>query len=87
MQRPSTLLGIDHIKLAASDLETTRKFYCSTLGFEYLQHYDHKKPTGELFAVMLQLQHTTADGSKTPIMCEVRLNPAQAKVQQGWDPM
>ncbi|KAK3045868.1 hypothetical protein LTR09_012599 [Extremus antarcticus] len=84
MSRPN-FIGINHLKFAAADILKTKNFYCSIMNFGYLADYDHRMPSGELFAVMLQLEHTTSSGATTPILVEIRHNEAQAKAQQGWD--
>ncbi|KAJ7677576.1 hypothetical protein B0H14DRAFT_2655997 [Mycena olivaceomarginata] len=48
------------------------------LSFTHLAHFDHKRPSGELFAVILQ-------HAPTGLLVELRLNPAQAAAQHGWD--
>lgn len=77
--QPPPILGIDHIKIPTSSIEAKLAFYTSTLSFTHLTHFDHRRAgSGELFGVMLQ--HTP-----TGLLVELRLNPAQATAQRGWD--
>ena len=83
MSRPTLPWGINHIKIPAKDTIKTKDWYVNTLGLEYLPELDHKRQNGELFAVMLKFP----EGSPTTHWVEIRLNPAQAEAQKGWDPV
>ncbi|KAJ7137510.1 Glyoxalase/Bleomycin resistance protein/Dihydroxybiphenyl dioxygenase [Mycena crocata] len=73
------ILGIDHLKLPTASLPAKLAFYTDILSFTHLEHFDHRRPnSGELFGVILQ--HTPTD-----LLVELRLNPAQATTQCGWD--
>ncbi|KAJ7441933.1 Glyoxalase/Bleomycin resistance protein/Dihydroxybiphenyl dioxygenase [Mycena galericulata] len=77
--QPPPILGIDHLKLPTSSIATKLEFYTTILPFTHLAHFDHRHvDTGETFAVILQ--HTPTD-----LLVELRLNPAQAAAQRGWD--
>lgn len=93
--------GINHLKLAASGIAETRLFYCNILNFTQHTHWNHYTGSGELFAIMLKVEYlvpptsTTASPSTstegadqtTPTLCEIRYHEAQARVQEGWDPI
>jgi catechol-2,3-dioxygenase len=83
MSRSAASWGINHIKIPATDIFKTRNFYADILGLEYLPALDHKSKDGDLFAVMLHFPQ----GSATQHWIEIRLNPAQAEAQKGWDPV
>ncbi|KAK4555559.1 hypothetical protein LTR86_007312 [Recurvomyces mirabilis] len=82
MERPPPLTKINHIKLAAKDIRTTQMFYTEIMGCAYVPEYDHKTAQGELFASMVKLQPEGRD-----FIVEIRHNEAQAKTQEGWDPI
>ena len=74
--------GINHIKLAASDILRTKEFYGNIIGLNHLPHYDHRNKQGELFALMHSMTHVS-----TTLLFEIRHNEAQAQAQKGWDPI
>jgi catechol 2,3-dioxygenase-like lactoylglutathione lyase family enzyme len=76
--QPPPILGVDHIKIPTASVPAKLAFYTSVLSFTHLAHFDHKRPSGELFAVILQ-------HAPTGLLVELRLNPAQAAAQHGWD--
>lgn len=87
MERPTTLYGIHHFKLAVNSIEKTKDFYINIIGLEYFQQYDHRQydhrnKEGELFAIILGLNHRA-----NPLNIELRRNPEQAQKQQRWDPV
>ncbi|KAJ6468555.1 Glyoxalase/Bleomycin resistance protein/Dihydroxybiphenyl dioxygenase [Mycena vitilis] len=81
-QSPPTrppILGLDHLKLPTSSLPAKLEFYTSVLPFTHLAHLDHRHAgSGTLFAVILQ-------HPQTAVVLELRLHPAQAIAQRGWD--
>jgi len=74
--QPPPLLGLHHIKLAATDLTTTLNFYTTILPFQPLPSFNHYDKNNTLFAVLFQ-----HPASKT--LVEVRKNTGQAKAQVG----
>ncbi|OQO09836.1 hypothetical protein B0A48_04188 [Cryoendolithus antarcticus] len=74
------LAGLDHIKLASSNIVTTSAFYVDILGFTRIPEFDHRTPSGDLFAVICK--HPSI-----PTMLEIRLNAEQATRHQTWDPV
>ncbi|KAK5158384.1 hypothetical protein LTS14_003402 [Recurvomyces mirabilis] len=82
MDRPPPFTKINHIKLAAKDIRMTQMFYNEIMGCAYIPEYDHKTAQGELFTSMVKLQHEGKD-----FIVEIRHNEAQAKAQEGWDPI
>ncbi|KAJ7629211.1 Glyoxalase/Bleomycin resistance protein/Dihydroxybiphenyl dioxygenase [Mycena polygramma] len=76
---PPPILGIDHLKLPTSALDAKLEFYTSVLPFTHLTQFDHRHAdSGALFAVILQ-------HPQTALLVELRLHPAQAAAQRGWD--
>lgn len=53
MERP-TFWGINHIKLATSDIRKTQAFYTDIMGMVFIPEFDHRKPDGSLFASMVR---------------------------------
>lgn len=82
MERP-TSYGINHLKLAATDIRKTLAFYTDVMGCEYIPQYDHRNAGGELFAVMVKFRQQGA----TDTILEIRIDEHQAKAQQFWDPI
>jgi catechol 2,3-dioxygenase-like lactoylglutathione lyase family enzyme len=77
--QPPPILGIDHLKLPTSSIAPKLAFYKGILGLTHLSQFDHRHAdTHELFGVILQ--HTP-----TSLLVDLRLNPAQAAAQRGWD--
>ncbi|KAK6435128.1 hypothetical protein LTR95_008693, partial [Oleoguttula sp. CCFEE 5521] len=74
------LAGLDHIKLASSDIAATSAFYVDILGFTRIPGFDHLTPSGDLIAVICKHR-------SIPTMLEIRLNPEQATRHQTWDPV
>ena len=50
-----TLRGIHHLKLFVSDLEANLDWFERALGAERQPEFDHRKPDGELFAVIIRI--------------------------------
>jgi catechol 2,3-dioxygenase-like lactoylglutathione lyase family enzyme len=77
--QPPPILGIDHLKLPTNSLPAKLAFYTSILPFTHLTQFDHRHAdSNELFAVILQ-------HPQTELLLELRLHPAQAAAQKGWD--
>ncbi|KAK6382980.1 hypothetical protein LTS17_003650 [Exophiala oligosperma] len=72
--------GINHLKLATSDLWRCHDFYTKVLPFTPLPQYHHYTPEHKLFAVMFE-------HSPTKVIVEARYHPKQAEAQRGWDPV
>ncbi|KAJ7289735.1 Glyoxalase/Bleomycin resistance protein/Dihydroxybiphenyl dioxygenase [Mycena rebaudengoi] len=73
------ILGIDHIKIPTSSIDAKLAFYTSVLSFTHLIDFDHRRAdSDELFGVILL-------HAPTGLLVELRLNPAQAAAQRGWD--
>jgi len=79
---PPAIQSLNHLKIPVHDVRKTQDFYVKVMGMEYIPNYDHKKPNGQLFASMVRFQHEGKD-----IIVEFRLNAAQAKAQERWDPI
>nr|OQO12556.1 hypothetical protein B0A51_17321 [Rachicladosporium sp. CCFEE 5018] len=77
---PPPLAGLDHIKLASSDIAATSAFYVDILGFTRIPEFDHLTLSGDPFAVICK-------HASVPTMLEIRLNPEQATRHQTWDPV
>jgi len=77
---PRSFNGVNHLKLASSDIWKTHDFYTKIFHFTPLPHYNHYTPEHKLFAVMFE--HTP-----TKLIVEVRYEPTQAAAQKGWDPV
>ncbi|KAJ7766978.1 Glyoxalase/Bleomycin resistance protein/Dihydroxybiphenyl dioxygenase [Mycena maculata] len=72
-------LSIHHLKIPTGSLSTKLEFYTTILPFTHLAHFDHRHAdSGDLFAVIIQ-------HAPTALLIELRLNPAQAAAQRGWD--
>ena len=76
----AVLRGIHHLKFAVSDIARGQAFYEAALGAVRLGALDHRRPDGALFAIIMRVP-----GLGT--MLELRLNPAQATAQAGFDPV
>lgn len=74
------LRGVHHLKFPVADLGRGQAFYEAALGAVRLDALDHRRPDGSLFAIILRVP-----GLGT--MLELRLNPAQAMAQAGFDPV
>ncbi|MFT4068190.1 VOC family protein [Paraburkholderia sp.] len=77
MTRPS-IGGIHHLKFTVSDLDSSLKFYERALGARRLRELDHRRPDGELFAYILEIDGLGA-------YLEIRLLPTSAKAEAGRD--
>jgi catechol 2,3-dioxygenase-like lactoylglutathione lyase family enzyme len=83
VSRPSgsrSFNGVNHLKLATSDIWKCHDFYTKILPFTPLPQFHHYTPDHQLFAVMFE--HTA-----TNLVVEARYEPNQAKLQEGWDPV
>ncbi len=72
--------GIHHLKIAVSDLAVSLPWYERALGASRLPQYDHVLPGGDPFAYILKIP-----GLGT--LLELRMAPAQAARQAGFDPI
>lgn len=72
--------GIHHLKFPASDLERSLAFYERTLGGKRIAEWDHVHQDGTRYAIILEVP-----GLGTRL--ELRLDPAQAAAQRGFDPV
>ena len=81
MTTPSrpTVAAIHHLKLAASDLQATHDFYTDVFGFTAVPQFTHRTKDNVIYAFMLR--------GPDNVLVEVRHDPAQAKAQEGWDPI
>lgn len=77
---PSSFNGIHHLKLPCASIRKTHDFYTEIFPFVALPQYNHYTPEHKLFALMFM--HPS-----TKLIVEARYDPAQAKVQKGWDPI
>lgn len=77
---PLVLHGIHHLKFPVSDLERSLAFYERTLGARRVAAWDHLHQDGTRYAVILEVP-----GLGTNL--ELRLDPAQAGAQRGFDPI
>jgi catechol 2,3-dioxygenase-like lactoylglutathione lyase family enzyme len=77
---PSSLNGINHLKLQCHDILKTCEFYTTIFPFTRLKQYDHFTPDHKLFAVMVTHEPSN-------LIIEFRHVPEQAHVQRGWDPI
>ena len=73
------LLGVHHLKFAVSDLDCSLAFYQSALGGQRGAAWGHVHKDGPRYAVILEVP-----GLGTKL--ELRLDPAQAAAQRGFDP-
>ncbi|KAJ7767031.1 hypothetical protein DFH07DRAFT_808979 [Mycena maculata] len=79
LTQPPPVLGIDHLKIPTNSILTKLEFYTRILPFKHLAHFDHRRAdSGEIFGVIIQ--HAPTD-----LLIELRLNPAHAAAQRGWD--
>jgi catechol 2,3-dioxygenase-like lactoylglutathione lyase family enzyme len=74
------IAGIHHLKFPVADFERSVAFYERVLGARRLLALDHRKPDGELFAVILEVPQLGTH-------LELRLNPEAAQAQKGFDPV
>ncbi len=72
--------SIHHLKFAVADLARAQAFYEGVFEAKRLTHFDHKRPDGELFAIIMDLPNLGT-------MLELRRNPGQAAAQKGYDPV
>jgi catechol 2,3-dioxygenase-like lactoylglutathione lyase family enzyme len=79
-KKPSSFLGINHLKIPVFDLEKSLAFYTSVFPFKHEEKYNHYTPTHELFAVMIVHEPTS-------LIVELRHAPEHAEKQRGWDPV
>ncbi|KAJ7733023.1 Glyoxalase/Bleomycin resistance protein/Dihydroxybiphenyl dioxygenase [Mycena metata] len=78
-QPPPVILGIDHIKIPTSSIPEKLAFYTDILSFAHLKEFDHRHDdTQELFGVILRQP-------QSGLLLELRLQPAHAAAQRGWD--
>ena len=74
-----TIAGIHHLKFAVSDLARSTAFYEMVFSATRIKALDHVGRDGVLFAVLLDVP-----GLGT--LLELRLDPANALAQSGFDP-
>jgi len=74
------IAGIHHLKFPVADFELSIAFYEQVFGARRLSALDHRKPNGELFAVILEVP-------RLGTQLELRLNAEAARAQQGFDPV
>jgi catechol 2,3-dioxygenase-like lactoylglutathione lyase family enzyme len=79
MNRPS-IAGIHHLKFNVSDLDRSLAFYSMALGAKRLSEFDHRLPSGELFAYILEVDHLGT-------YLELRASPEKAAREAGLDPV
>ena len=79
-QKPSSLYGINHLKLASANILKTLHFYTAVLPMVHISKFNHYTAERKLFAVMFQ--HPS-----TKLLVEARNAPEQALAQKGWDPI
>lgn len=74
-----TVLGIHHLKFLVSDVDRSLAFYEAAFGAKRIAEFDHRR-NGALFGVILAFP-----GIGT--LLELRLDPAGAQSQKGFDPI
>ena len=74
------LRGVHHLKFPVSDLERSLCFYERALGAHRIAEWDHIHKDGTCYAMILDVP-----GLGTKL--ELRLDPAQAGAQRGFDPI
>ena len=72
--------GLHHLKFAVADLARSTAFYERVFGATRLSKFDHTRPDGTQFAVLLDVP-----GLGT--LLELRLDAAAARAQAGFDPL
>jgi catechol 2,3-dioxygenase-like lactoylglutathione lyase family enzyme len=76
----ASFLGLHHIKFPSANWAETVKFYTTHFPFKRIPEFDHKRPDGTVFAVIL-----VHEESKLNI--EIRDDPEVADKSAGWDPV
>lgn len=79
MSAPS-IAGIHHLKFHVSNLERSLDFYASALGAIRLHELDHRRPDGEVFAYILEIENLGT-------YLELRASPERAAREAGLDPV
>jgi catechol 2,3-dioxygenase-like lactoylglutathione lyase family enzyme len=74
------IAGIHHLKFAVADLQKSLQFYESVFGVKRLTALDHFTERGDLFAMILEFPNLGT-------ALELRLDPAAAVAQKGFDPI
>ena len=74
------LHGVHHLKFPVTDLDRSRAFYERALGGRRVAEWDHVHKDGTRYAMILEVP-----GLGTKL--ELRLDPAQAGAQRGFDPV
>ena len=77
---PPPLHGVHHLKFPVSDLDRSLAFYENALGGRRVAAWDHLHQDGTRYAIILEVP-----GLGTKL--ELRLDPAQAVAQSGFDPV
>ncbi|HEX3791674.1 MAG TPA: VOC family protein [Pseudonocardiaceae bacterium] len=75
-----TLSGVHHLKFPVRDLRLSATWYERVLGARRRPEFDHRDPSGRLFAVILSVP-----GVDVPV--ELRLAPKAAANTAGYDPI
>jgi len=79
MNQP-VILGIHHLKFPVADLMRSLSFYENAFGARRQAHLDHRWPSGELFAVALEID-------RLGTVLELRADASAAQAQKGFDPV
>ena len=74
------LKGVHHVKFPVSDLDRSLTFYEQAIGAKRVAAWDHIHKDGTRYAMILEVP-----GLGTKL--ELRLDPAQAAAQRGFDPV
>ncbi len=77
---PPALQGVHHLKFPVGDLDRSLAFYQRALGGQRVAKWDHVHRDGTRYAMILEVP-----GLGTKL--ELRLDPAQADAQRGFDPV
>lgn len=73
--------GVHHLKLPVADLDRSLQFYERVFGATRIPEADHRRGgDGPLYALILRVPGLT-------VLLELRLDPAQAEAQRGFDPV
>ena len=75
-----TLSGLHHLKLPASDLDTTLAWYRRVFGAQHLAQFDHLDDNGVRYAVIVAIP-------SVPTPLELRWAPGAAGAMRGCDPI
>ncbi|KAI1323221.1 hypothetical protein F5Y16DRAFT_350808 [Xylariaceae sp. FL0255] len=91
-KKPSGPLTVHHLKLPASDLQTTYKFYTEILPFYAVPALNHYTSSGELYGALFSTSNPSALQASSPnsdfgVLVEVRQDKTQALAARGSDPI